>query len=291
MKSKEKKSARDILNWRMAQLALGGRVVDIDWLLDVGGGLGWESLQRLKIFQNNHYELQKSLDELSFIWHRHINENEPLQYLVGKCPWRDFQLEINSSVFIPRQETEILVELALKKCNGISVGRWADLGTGSGVLAVALARSLPGWIGDAVDCSKDALSLAKKNLANLANNSHVHFHLGHWWQPLKSWWGTYDLVLANPPYIPSAVLSELHPIVRDNEPHLALSGGLDGMNCCREIIRGAKKGLGTGGWLIFEHHYDQSERLLNELIANGFKEVNFENDLEGVRRFAIGRKS
>ncbi len=122
-------SAKEILTWRLNQLSFGGKKVDLDWLLDIGGGLGWESLQRLKIFQNSNYELSKSLDELSSIWIRHLNQEIPLQYLIGQCPWRDFQLTVNPSVLIPRQETEIIIDLALKKCRTKEYGRWADLGT------------------------------------------------------------------------------------------------------------------------------------------------------------------
>ncbi len=282
-------SAKEILSWRNTQLSFGGEKVDLDWLLDIGGGLGWDSLQRLKIFQNSNYELSMSLDELSSLWIRHLNENIPLQYLIGQCPWRDFQLTVSPAVLIPRQETEIVIDLALKKCKSKNLGRWADLGTGSGALAVGLARNFPLWDGHAVDCSKEALEVAKKNLNELALDASVKVSLGHWWDPLKAWWGDFDLVVANPPYIPNSVLKKLDPIIRDNEPHLALCGGLDGMDSCREIIKGGSQGLKPGGWLIFEHHYDQSQKALECLDQQGFVEVSFEKDLDGVRRFALGR--
>ena len=284
-------SGEEILTWRRFQLSKGGRSVDLDWLLDIGGGLSWGDLQMMKIFEETNYQLDLSLVELSVIWMRFLNQKIPLQYQVGRCPWRDFELEVNPSVLIPRHETELMIDLAIKKLKPIEKrrGRWVDLGTGSGALAIALARSFPQWMGHAVDCSEQALSLAQKNIEKLASNSTIDMHLGNWWDPLKNWLGTFDLAIANPPYIPKSHFEKLDSIVSDNEPHLALFGGNDGLDCCREIIHGSMKGLREGGWIILEHHFDQSERVLGILKKNGFLDVQFENDLEGIRRFALGR--
>ncbi len=292
MSSDKSFTAKEILIWRKNQLLKGGRAVDIDWLLDVGGGIGWKALQKLKIFQNTSHTLALSLDQLSEIWEKHINDHAPLQHLLGKCPWRDFELEISSSALIPRQETELLIEIVLSKFDSIRKenGIWADLGTGSGALAICLARYFPSWIGHAIDSSEAALCLAEKNINNLVNNSQVILHLGDWWDPLKPWLGEIDLVVANPPYIPKANLKKLDPVVRNHEPHLALCGGDDGMNHCRTIIKGAKYGLRTGGWLFLEHDFDQSERVLKFLEDSGFTAIDFARDLEGVKRFAFGRK-
>ncbi|KGG16600.1 Methylase of polypeptide chain release factor [Prochlorococcus sp. MIT 0602] len=284
-------SAIEILNWRRHQLKKGGRAVDLDWLLDIGGGLGWSELQSLKIFQRKTYQLDISLERLSSLWLKHLNDKTPLQYLLGKCPWRDFELEVNPSALIPRQESELLIDIALEKINPAlkTSGLWADLGTGSGAFAVALAKSFPGWIGHAVDCSEGAICLAEKNIKKLAGNSQVVLHLGHWWEPLEPWWGQIDLLVANPPYIPSSNLEKLDSVVLDHEPHLALCGGDDGMDCCREIIEGAIKGLSSGGWMMFEHNFDQSEKALKILTEAGFVDVDFATDLEGIRRFALAR--
>ena len=257
-------NSEDFLSWRRQELALGGRAVDFDWLLDIGAGIGWSYLQRLRIDSDRTVLLHRS--------------------------WRDFDLEVSSEAMIPRQETELLVDLGLHRVKGQSNGRWADLGTGSGAIAISLARALPDWFGHAVDCSKDSLSLAKKNLLNLAPTKRLRTHLGNWWEPLKPWWGTFDLVISNPPYIPEALIEELHPVIRDHEPHLALSGGVDGLCACRELISIAERALSPGGWLLIEHHYDQSELLLELMLDAGLDNVEFEKDLEGVRRFAIGRR-
>ena len=152
-------SGQDLLAWRRSQLAQGGRAVDFDWLLMMQGDLSWAALQKMRILPESTVQLAASFNELESLWHRHVKEHVPLQHLVGRCPWRDVELQVSPAALIPRQETELLIDLALQ-CLKLSDpdacserGVWADLGTGSGALAVALARSLPRWEGHAVDLS------------------------------------------------------------------------------------------------------------------------------------------
>ncbi len=224
------------------------------------------------------------------IWESHLKDQTPLQYLISKSPWRDFELEVSSGVLIPRQETEFLIDLSLKKVSNLKFGRWADLGTGSGPIAISLAKSLPAWEGHAVDISKEALEIAKRNLKSIVPNKNVKFSLGDWWKPLQRWWGSFDLVVSNPPYIPSDLIGKLEPVVRNHEPRIALDGGEDGMNASKKIIIGASNGLAKGGWLILEHHFDQSEKIINFMKDIGMEDVFFEKDLHGIKRYAICRK-
>ena len=279
----------ELLLWRKKLLSKGGSAAELDWLLDIGGGLRWCDLQQIYVDPKKSVILQESLENLECLWINHLDDHIPLQHLIGRCPWRDFELEVSSEALIPRQETEILMDLALEKFEEQFEGCWVDLGTGSGVLAIALARAFPLSVGHAVDISKQALSLAKRNLDELVPDSEVNFHLGSWWEPLKPWWGSIELVLANPPYIPTNVLAGLDPIVRDHEPHVALCGGLDGLNASREILNGAFNALAKNGWLFLEHHHDQSDVVLELMDAVGLKDVGYESDLSGVRRFALGR--
>ncbi len=281
--------AEKLLTWRRQQLAIGGRAVDLDWLLDLAGGLAWSALQQLYLDSNRPVELGESLEQLEKLWRRHLDDHVPLQHLIGRCPWRDIELEVSPAALIPRQETELLVDFALEDVKSKSSGRWADLGTGSGALAVAMARALPRWRGHAVDCSQEALMLASRNLQRLAPSASWTVHCGSWWEPLQPWWGSFDLVLANPPYIPQALLAQLEPVVRDHEPHLALSGGMDGLESCRQVIAGATKALSPGGLLLLEHHHDQSDAVLILMRDQGLTDVVFKFDLQGVRRFALGR--
>ncbi len=278
------------LKWRKKMILMGGRKVDFDWLLDMAAGVSWAKLQSIILNPEKFISLDISTDELEFIWNSHLKYQTPLQYLISKCPWRDVELEVSADALIPRQETEFLIDIALKKITNFDSGRWADLGTGSGAIAVSLAKSLPNWNGHAADISNEALELAKRNLKSIVPNANVRFSLGDWWEPLKRWRGRFDLVLSNPPYIPSDLIEELEPVVKNHEPFLALDGGEDGMNASRKIILGALNGLAKGGWLILEHHYDQSEKITSFMKNIGMEEVSFETDLSGIKRYAICRR-
>ena len=278
------------LKWRKKMILKGGKKVDFDWLLDIGAGVSWSKLQNIILNPEQCFSLEIPTEEIEVIWESHLQDQTPLQYLISKCPWRDFELEVSAEALIPRQETEFLIDIALKKVINFNFGRWADLGTGSGPLAIALAKSLPNWKGHAVDISRDALGLARRNLKSLSPNANVKFSLGDWWQPLERWWGCFDLVVSNPPYIPSDLIGELEPVVKNHEPRIALDGGVDGLIASKKIIIGASLGLAKGGWLILEHHYDQSEKIIKFMQDIGMEEVSFEKDLNGIKRFAICRK-
>ncbi len=290
MKDSTTLAGTELLTWRRRQLARGGAAADLDWLIDLAGGVPWASLQRLQLDPSRTIAMDQSLEGLSQLWGRHLQENVPLQHLVGLCPWRDLLLESSPAALIPRQETELLVDLALSHFKASPPSRWADLGTGSGAIAVSLARSWPTAPGHGVDISPDALRLAERNFQRCAQHHNCSFHLGSWWTPLKSWWGSLDLVISNPPYIPSAVVHGLEAVVRDHEPHLALSGGEDGLDAIRAVVDGAPMGLSPGGWLLLEHHHDQSGLVTELMRDTGLVEVSAAADLEGTLRFALARK-
>lgn len=279
----------DLLAWRRGQLTRGGRAAALDWLLDLAGGVGWQQLQGLRLEPARPVLLRRPLAELASLWARHVLIGEPLHYLVGVCPWRDLELAVAPGVLIPRAETELLVELARALFPGEAPGRWADLGTGSGCLAVALARLWPDRSGLAVDLSPAALAQAAVNLAAHGLLDRVERRLGSWWTPLAEQAGSLELVVANPPYIPTAVWRNLEPMVRNHEPPLALDGGSDGLDALRAIAAGARRHLAPGGWLLLEHHHDQSPAVGALLDAAGLVDVSAHPDLEGNLRFAAAR--
>ncbi|MFM7266381.1 MAG: peptide chain release factor N(5)-glutamine methyltransferase [Cyanobium sp.] len=284
----EQISGEALLAWRRQQIEIGGRPADFDWLLDLAGGVGWAELQRLRLSPGRVVPLRLGRPGLEALWARHLRHHEPLQYLVGLCPWRDLEVLVAPGVLIPRQETELLIDLVL--AGGASPGLWADLGTGSGCLAVALGRTFPAAAGLAVDLSAEALAQAAANLAHHGLRDRVALHHGSWWEPLRTWWGQVDLAVANPPYIPTAVLAGLEPLVRDHEPSLALDGGADGLAAIRAVVAGAPHALAPGGRVLIEHHHDQSEAVLKLLEQVGLREILPHHDLEGIARFASARR-
>ena len=135
--------------------------------------------------------------------------------------------------------------------------------------------------------------MARRNAAalGLLQSAAVQWCEGLWWQPLQPLAGQLDLVVSNPPYIPSAVVDGLEPVVRDHEPRLALDGGSDGLDALRLIIEAAPQMLAPGGWLVLEHHHDQAAAVAELLGAAGLQERRQERDLEGQMRFAVARRS
>lgn len=282
-------SGEQWLDWRRRQLALGGTPADFDWLLDLAGGLSWPQQQQLRLHPQQTVQLACEPSRLEALWRRHLDSAEPLQYLVGRCPWRDLELAVAPGVLIPRQETELLVELALALADP-APSPWADLGTGSGCLALALALAWPSSCGWAVDRSPVALRQASFNLAQAGVADRVQLLEGSWWQPLRPWWGQLALVVSNPPYIPTGVWSALDPVVREHEPALALDGGEDGLDALRLLAAGAAAALAPGGLLLLEHHHDQSKAVLQLLAQAGLQDVQAHPDLEGTQRFASARR-
>lgn len=287
----ERISGQALLAWRREQLLAGGSASALDWLLELEAGVCWQSLQQLRLHPQRQLNLRSSRAVLSALWQRYLSDGEPLQYLVGRCLWRDLELVVSPDVLIPRQETELLVEVALERtgtCNG-DPALWADLGTGSGCLALALARAWPTSLGLAVDCSAAALRQADANRTRYGLEQRIALLKGSWWSPLRPWWGQLQVVVSNPPYIPQPVWEMLEPLVRDHEPALALSSGADGLEALRSITQGALAALAPGGWLLLEHHHDQSAAVLELLKAGGLVAAEALRDLEGQHRFAIAR--
>lgn len=285
----------DLLQWRQALRGLGGEPEAFDWLLDMAAGVSPARLQAMRLHPARSVPLRRTRQEIEHLWHQHLNEGIPLQYLVGHCYWRDFALEVGPGVLIPRPETEAMVDLARDllrhgATRAPAEPLWADLGTGSGCLAIGLARAFPGSQGLAVDVSPVALQQAHRNLARAGLHSRVRLIQGDWFGAVEPWWGRLPLVLANPPYIPSEVVDRLEPGVRDHEPRLALDGGVDGLACIRSLAMAAPQALAAGGCLLLEHHHDQSEAVVDLFAQNGLVDVQCHADLEGRRRFVSGRR-
>jgi release factor glutamine methyltransferase len=236
-------------------------------------------------------ELKLCLSELAQLWQRRLQERVPVQYLTGVAHWRHFSLKVTPAVLIPRPETELLIDLAVEAVESYGVNpksHWVDLGTGSGAIAIGLAGALTNARVYAVDCSSEALAVARLNAENLGLGSRVNFYQGSWWEPLAFLKGQVSGMVSNPPYIPSSTVLTLQPEVLKHEPHLALDGGFDGLECIRHLVETAPNYLESGGVWLVEMMAGQAEAVADMLESHGsYGKVQIFSDLAGVDRFAL----
>ena len=210
-------------------------------------------------------------------------EGEPLQYITGETWFMGLRFEVSPSVLIPRADTEILVETALEQLGeGESV---LDMCTGSGCILLSIAKlGKPGRTAGA-DISPAALEMARKNAAMLGLHK-TEFIQSNLWEQIT---GRYDMIVSNPPYIPSEEIPHLMREVALHEPQTALDGGADGLDFYRKITRQAKAYLMPGGRLLMEIGADQGEAVLAMMQEAGFEKAGIRKDLAGNDRVVYGR--
>ena len=215
---------------------------------------------------------------------------EPIAYLVGRRGFHDIELYVASGVLIPRPETEILVEIALREIQTLNrPANILDLGTGSGAIALAIAHSAPQTIVTATDQSLEALAIAKMNAEQLGFSDRVQFAQGSWYEALKEAI-PFDVILSNPPYI-AAGDSHLSEGDLRFEPASALTDGASGLSCLEAIILQVHPYLKPGGLVAVEHGFDQSDAVVNLMKAAQLQEIQVHKDLAGHCRAVSGRKS
>ena len=206
----------------------------------------------------------------------------PLEYILGYTEFMGLKFKVNSKVLIPRQDTETLVEEALKTVKpGMKV---LDMCTGSGCIAISLAVLGKPEQMDAVDLSEKALIQAGKNAKRLGAD--VSFYRSDMLDEIN---GRYDVIVSNPPYIASDVVDELMPEVQEHEPRMALDGGADGLDLYRRLLAQAPERLLSGGLLAVEIGYDQREAVMELFREQGFTDVYCDRDLCGNDRVVMGR--
>lgn len=288
-------SGLDLWQWRRQaqERAIAAQVPpsEVDWLLQ-SAGLDRLSL-RLESFKvQPQLSLSLSLAQLALLWDKRLADRIPVQYLSGTTPWRHFSLQVSPAVLIPRPETEILIDLAVRaaRCSpGLMQGHWADLGTGSGAIALGLADAFPEATIHAVEASADALAIARQNARALGRGDRIQFSQGSWFDPLASL--SLSGLVSNPPYIPSGLIPQLQPEVRLHEPHLALDGGEDGLDCIRLLVAGAPAFLRSGGIWLIEMMAGQAATVAALLQAEGsYQAIEIHADLAGIDRFVLARR-
>ncbi|HEX7988718.1 MAG TPA: peptide chain release factor N(5)-glutamine methyltransferase [Stenotrophomonas sp.] len=212
-------------------------------------------------------------------------EGHPLAYLTGRRGFWTLDLQVNTATLIPRPETELLVEQALARLPADDMVRVADMGTGSGAIALSIASERPLATVMATDVLGPTLAVAVKN-AQAHGLENVWFRRGHWYTALGA--DRFDMIVSNPPYIAAG---DPHLVEGDLrfEPPPALASGADGLDAIREIVAGAHEHLVPGGWLLMEHGWDQGDAIRALLEQAGFVEVQTVQDLEQRDRVTLGR--
>ena len=247
-----------------------------------------EALGKNRAWLYAHDNTELDLDQVARFrgWVVRRRAGEPIAYLTG---WREFwslRLRVTSATLIPRPETELLVERALAKLPESSPETVLDLGTGSGAIALAIAKERPFAVITATDDSAPALAIARENALRLGLER-VKFLNGNWYQPLAA--QKFNLIICNPPYI---AVADPHLDLGDvaYEPRSALTPGGDGLGAYSAIVSGASAHLEANGYLMLEHGFDQRTPLQKLLSTAGFEVIDACNDLAGKPRVLVASK-
>lgn len=245
----------------------------LDLILNQQSPVDESQIQRLKSF------LQRRLD------------GEPLQYILGSQMFYGNEFVVDGSVLIPRPETEILVEKVLELVQNSYQGKTVnilDMGCGSGAIAISLALYAQQARVHAVDISDKALATCRENAIRLGALPHMRFTQSDYFSSLED--EMYDVIVSNPPYIPLSDQDTLKKEVDAYEPHLALYGGVDGLDAYRQMIPSARPHLNPGGFLIFEAGHDQAPPILELMKKNQYINCMTFADLNGIERFIACQK-
>jgi len=210
----------------------------------------------------------------------------PLQHVIGEVCFYGLRFRVDRETLIPRAETEELLDQVIKRAPRDRDIRCLDLGTGTGVLAVCMARYLPKAHVIAVDISPDAIGVAQQNAALNDVEDRIEFIESDWFKSVE---GTFDFVASNPPYVRTDQLADLPKEVRDHEPAIALDGGSDGLDKVRAIAAQLPSRLRPEGTILMEIGQDQGERVQQILTDVGLVDVCIEQDMAGKDRFVVGR--
>jgi release factor glutamine methyltransferase len=254
------------------------------------------SLSRIKLYTD--YERPLSEEELSHYRDlvKRAGEEEPIAYLTGRAHFFNLEFEVNREVLIPRPDTETLVENVLQTTRlqpGLETPRVLDLCTGSGCIACAIAKNLKGSQVLAVDISPGAVAIARRNVERLELAERVTVEQGDLYEPLGRIVDArpFDLIVANPPYVPTSALATLDRNVREYEPATALDGGFDGLTVHRRILEQAGERLVPGGRIYLEIQFDQGEQAAELFRAQeALEETKVLKDFAGHDRVVTAQR-
>ena len=244
--------------------------------------------ERIDLYANVNREASNQEREELRSYVKRTLEHEPVQYIVGKTWFNGLEFDVDSSTLIPRSCTEVIVDECIQFCHNNSFGsapRIVDIGTGSGCIAISVAKNTNNCEIVATDVSEDALQLAGKNAQTHGVSALISFVLGDGLNPIHNR-RPFDIICSNPPYIPTAEMEELQPNVKDWEPKLALHGGKNGLSLVQPLIEQSHQFLTSNGMLLIEIASDTKDRVLNLAQANpDLQDATILQDRFGDHRF------
>jgi release factor glutamine methyltransferase len=248
--------------------------VDAYWLICHAAGISRAEMLNRMTFDLGLTDPQR---EILLVALEKRMQRIPLQHITGSAGFRDFELKVGPGVFIPRPETEMVVQLGIDYLNQTPAPSVAlDIGSGSGAIAIALAREVKNVRVIAVEASEAAAVYTAQNIHDLAPG--VELRAGDFQENVLDLSGTLDLLISNPPYIPVDAIP-IDQEVREHDPDLALYGGQDGLDVIREIIQFGPLLLKRGGMMVLEHADGQSDAVCELLLDEGFSKVQAHSDL------------
>ncbi len=222
---------------------------------------------------------------------KRLLRGEPLAYIIGQWSFYGMDLTVTPDVLIPRDDTMAVTDLAIDLLKSMPPAqRVLDLCTGSGCIGLAIAKQIPTARLTLADISQAAVRIAKKNAADLHLTGRANCMVADARKPLPAFFGQFDLIVSNPPYITKQEMEELPTSVRNYEPHLALDGGEDGLDFYRDICKNILPSLRDYGWLCLEFGMGQEHAIEQILLDAGLQQITFQKDLRGVVRAVKAQK-
>lgn len=242
-------------------------------------------VDRLDLIKNPELISQKITSTKFVEYFEQRSKGRPIPYIKGQCEFFSLNFKLNDAVLCPRPETELLVEEAIRLAKEYQFTRILELGVGSGIVSISIAKNVSDIEIHGCDVSHAALFVANLNADNLTDSKNINFFESDWYSNVE---GVYDLIVSNPPYIKEKDPHLKAPGV-SFEPLEALVSGTEGLDALRHIISHSKSYLSERGWLLFEHGYDQADACRKLLSRNGFGSIFTSKDLSGKRRVSGGR--
>ncbi len=250
------------------------------------------NISRTEYFVKMHDEVPEEMVEQYFAAIDKRITHYPIQYIIGEWSFMGLPFKVNENVLVPRQDTEVLVEKAMRIIREEMPDpdkkeiRILDMCTGSGCIGISLAKNFQNVFVVGADISKGALEIAKEN-AELNGVNNIEFIESDLYSKVQ---GKFDILISNPPYIKSADIEELMSEVKDYEPRIALDGSEDGLEFYRRIIEKGKEFIKEDGYILFEIGYDQREQVKELLREKGYSDIEALKDFAGNDRVVLGKR-